>query len=160
MFYRMWMYGRPLDWGRLAHLRQLEHGRWLAGSLSRESEFTDFCWAPRSDGIHFVCEEVPRAESYAREPSRYLHAIYNLKSEKIEHLDGALRVFTLDEISRRHALHVRSGGKLGVREKVFRMDEPIDRDRFSALAQAFYVWNEDVGRYFTQELALSDPPLS
>jgi hypothetical protein len=155
MFYRMWMYGKPINWERLAQLRQPEHGRWLADSLSRESEFTDFCWAPRSDGVHFVCEEVPKAGSYTKEPSRYLHAIYSPLSCQIGHLDGALRVFTLDEVRRRHALHVRNCGKLGVREKVFRIDQPIDRDVFSVVAQAFYVWNEDVRRYLTTELAPS-----
>lgn len=160
MFYRMWIYGVPLDWTRLAHLRQPEHGRWFPESLSRESQFTDFCWAPRRDGIHFVCEEVQKVESCSGEPARYLHAIYNPRSKKMEHFDGALRVFALEEIIHRRDLHVRSSGKLGMREKVFRTDEPIDRDRFSVVAQAFYVWNEDVRRYFTHELVQSGPLLS
>lgn len=158
MSYKMWMYGRPLDWGRLRHLRQPEHGRWLPGSLSHETEFTDFCWAPRPDGIHFLGEEVPKAHSCAFEPSRYLHAIYDPTSERIAHFDGALRVFTPEEIGHRHSLHVRGGGKLGVRAKVFRTDESIHRDAFTVVAQAFFVWNEDVRRYFTQELALPDSP--
>ena len=160
MFYKMWMYGRQLDWERLRHLRQPEHGRWLPSSLSHESEFTDFCWAPRPDGIHFLGEEVPKAQSCGCEPSRYLHAIYNPTSETIDHFDGAIRVFAPEEIGHRHSLHVRSGGKLGVREKVFRTDEPIHRDAFSVVAQAFFVWNEDVQCYFTQELALPDSPLN
>lgn len=157
LFYRMWQYGRPLDWERLGHLRQQEHGRWLTGSLSRETEFTDFCWTPRPDGIHLLVEEVPKAESCTHEPSRYLHAIYNAKSEAIEHFDVALRVFTPDEIGHRRSLHVRRGGKLGIRQKVCRVDQPIHRDALSVLAQAFFVWNEDVRGYFTQEVA---PPLS
>jgi hypothetical protein len=154
MFYSMWMYGRPLDWERLRHLHQPEHGRWLPSSLSHESEFTDFCWATRPDGIHFLGEEVPKTLSCAFEASRYLHAIYDPLSEKIEHFDGALRVFTPDEIRHRRSLHVRSCGKLGVRRKVFRTDEPLHRDGFSVVAQAFFVWNEDVRRYFVQELAM------
>jgi len=69
--------------------------------------------------------------------------------------DGALRVFALDETVRRHNSHVRSSGKIGLREKVFRTDEPIDRDRFSVVAQAFYVgirmsdvtWDKAVRRF-------------
>jgi hypothetical protein len=155
MSYKMWQYGRTLDWRRMAALREVDHGRWLPGTLSRESLFTDFCWSPRDDGIHFLCEEVPKEDSCDNEPSRYLHAIYNPNSEKIEHFDGALRVFTIDEMTKRKDVHVRNGGKLGVREKVFRINRPISRDRFSAVTQAFYVWNEDIQRYFTQELALS-----
>jgi hypothetical protein len=160
MFYRMWMYGRPIDWERLRHLRQPEHGRWHPDGLSHKSGFTDFSWEPRSDGIHFLGEEVPKVESCASEASRYLHAIYNPTSEKIEHFDGALRIFTPEEIGLRHSLHVRKGGKLGVRKKVFRTDAPIERNAFSVIAQAFFVWNKDVRRYFTQELALPDSPLT
>jgi len=160
MFYKMWMYGKPLNWERLGRLRQAEHGRWIPGSLSHKSEFTDFCWVPRPDGVHFLGEEVPNVESSVYEPSRYLHAIYDPGSENIGHFDGALRCFTTEEIGHRHRVHVRNGGKLGVREKVFRTDEPIHRDTFSTVAQAFFVWNEDVSRYFTQELVLANSPVS
>ena len=153
MFYKMWMYGRPLDWERIRTLRVPEHGRWFPGSLSHKSEFTDFCWYPRRDRVHFVGEEVPKNESCTSEPSRYLHAIYNPASEQIQHFDGALRIYTAEELGERHRLHVRNGGKVGVREKVFRTDEPIQRDAFSVITQAFFVWNRDIQRYFFGELA-------
>jgi hypothetical protein len=149
MFYRMWMYGRPLDWERIAGLREPEHGRWLPGPLSHQCEFTDFCWTPRPDEVHFVCEEVPTRLSLAREASRYLHAVYAPRTETIEHFDGAIRIFTEAEIESRHSLHVRKGGKLGIREKVFRTDLGIPRESFSVVAQAFFVWNMDVGAYLT-----------
>jgi hypothetical protein len=158
--YKMWMYGKPLDWERFRHLRQPDFGRWLPDSPSHRSEFTDFCWTPRSDGVHFFAEEVPKAPRCISEPSRYLHAIYDPASERIEHFDGALRIFSSEEIGHRHESHVRNGGKLGVREKVFRTHEPIPRDAFSAVVQAFFVWNEDILRYFTLDLALPDAPLA
>lgn len=72
MFYKMWMYGRPLDWERIGRLRAVEHGEWRPGPLSRESSFTQFCWSPRDGEVHFVCEEVPKPESISREAAHYL----------------------------------------------------------------------------------------
>jgi hypothetical protein len=119
------MYGRPLDWERLRTLRVPEHGRWFPDSLSHKSEFTDFCWDPRRDGVHFVGEEVPKSEFCTSEPSRYLHAIYNPTSEQIQHFDGALRIYTTKEIGNRHQLHVRNGGKVGIREKGSELMNPF-----------------------------------
>jgi hypothetical protein len=39
-------------------------------------------------------------------------------------------------------------GKAGVRRKIFRIDEPISRDGFSLISQAFFVWNRDPTTYF------------
>ena len=155
MFYKMFMYGRPLDWSRIAGLRESEHGRWLPdGPLGRKSLFTDFCWQPRANEVHFTCEEVP-VLAVSPEASRYLHAIYLPERESFEHFDGALRVYTVEELSRRHDLHVRNAGKLGYRQKVFRADEAIPQEAFSAVTQAFFVWNYDIQTYLAETLVSS-----
>jgi hypothetical protein len=153
VFYRMLVYGRPLDWGKISHLRKTEHGRWFPDSLSRTSAFTDYCWEPRENEVSFLCEEVPLVETVSTEVARYLHAIYAYGNQTIKHLDGALRLYTTDDIGRRHDQHLRNTGKAGIREKVFRTDEPISRDNFSLLTQAFFIWNRDVQKYFTQVVA-------
>jgi hypothetical protein len=153
MFYKMWMYGRPLDWERIGRLRDVEHGEWRPGPLSRESSFTQFCWSPRDGEVHFVCEEVPKPESISREAARYLHAIYDPRSRTMQHFDGAIRIYDEHEIGERGHVHVRTGGKAGIREKVFRCDDGIPREAFSAVTQAFFVWNEDVREYVTSALA-------
>jgi hypothetical protein len=152
LFYRMWMYGRPLDWNRISRLQQPEHGRWLPGTISHRSQFTDFSWSSRDNEVHFVCEEIPTLESVLYEPSRYLHAIYMPDAGSIGHLDGAIRLFTPEEIATRSALHVRNAGKLGWRQKIFRTDQPVPRETFSAVTQTFFVWNLDIQNYFTQAL--------
>jgi len=151
--YRMLVYGQPLNWERISGLQQTEHGRWFPSSLSHQSEFTDFCWEPRGHEIHCLCEEVPLGRSVILQGSRYLHAIYVPTSGTVEHFDGALRLFTEEEVQVRHGLHVRKSGKLGIREKVFRTDEPIPKDSFGVITQAFFVWNYDVQSYFSKTLA-------
>ena len=95
-----------------------------------------------------MCEEVPKLETAAHESGRYLHAIYRPSQAAIVHLDGALRIYTNSEIIERHTQHVRKVGKIGLRQKVFRVDGAVSQDVLSSLCQAFFVWNEDVSRYF------------
>jgi hypothetical protein len=98
MFYRMWQYGKPLDWERISQIRESEHGRWLPRYGTDHGQSTDFCWEPRNDEIHFLCEELPRADRVEYEAARYLHAIYLPSEHNAVHLDGALRLYTQDEL--------------------------------------------------------------
>jgi hypothetical protein len=151
MFYKMWMYGRPLDWERLASLKQPEHGQWRPSVLSKRSEFTDFVWSPRDREVHFFCEEIPTLAAGEPQASRYFHAVYSPSCGSIIHLDGALRLYLPHELRARHAQHIRNAGKAGAREKVFRTEGAVPRDSLSVIAQTFFVWNEDVGTYFGSE---------
>ena len=148
------MYGRPLNWGRVEALQEPEHGRWMPDLPRSRGEFTDYAWTPRDAEVHFVCEEIPDAESTATEAARYLHAVYAPTTRTIEHFDGAIRVYSHNEIQQRRALHVRNAGKMGLREKVFVVDGVTDPDALSQVAQAFFVWNDDVQKYFSETFAL------
>lgn len=154
-FYRMLVYARPLDWDGIANLRETHHGEMRPDGASDRTEVTQFCWTPREDGVHFVCEELPRKEFVKFEGARYLHAIYNPGMGKITHLDGALRIYSENEIEARLRSHVRNSGKSGVRRKIFRIDLPIDREHFSVIAQAFFIWNMDLQKYFCDTLSRS-----
>lgn len=146
--YRMLVYGRPLNWHRLENLQESEHGRWSPGVLSHASEFTDFVWKPRGSEAHFVCEEVPTIGRSSYEGGRYFHAVYEQSEAAISHLDAAVRIYGRSEVAERHNTHVRQAGKVGLRRKVLRTDRHVSRSVLSLLCQAFFVWNEDVRRYF------------
>ena len=145
MMYRMIVYGTPLNWELLSKTKKEVHGRWQPEHQDHRTSFTDYCWQPGAEELSFVCEEVPR--DYRR-PARYLHAIYSLPEEAIIHLDGALRIYTDEELKKRNECHVRKAGKIGRRKKVFRADGHISRNQFSLVAQAFMVWNDDLSKYF------------
>jgi len=147
-FYRMDVYGRPLDWNRIRQLQSPDHGRWVPGKMSLRSFFTEYAWIPHDDEVDFVCEELPIAAEVTERGSRYLHAVYNKGVHRITHLDGAVRVYTAEELTVRGMSHVRNTGKVGTRVKVFRTDRAIDPDLMGGLVQAFFVWNYDVARYF------------
>ena len=154
LFYGMVVYGQPLDWARIESLREPEHGRWQPSAPSRQSAFTDFVWEPRSSEVHFKCEEVPPVATATYEGGRYLHALYLPSEAAIGHLDAAVRIYRESEVVERverHNQHVRHAGKVGLREKVLRIDASVSREVLSLVCQAFFVWNEDVRRYFSVE---------
>ena len=147
-FYRMDVYGRPLDWDRIRSLRDQEHGKWTPGNLSRKSLFTDYVWNPHANEVDFICEELPPLLEVESRGARYLHAVFDKQSNCLSHLDGAIRAYTSSELESRARLHVRNAGKMGRRIKVFRTDHPIETATMGDIVSAFFVWNYDVMRYF------------
>jgi hypothetical protein len=147
-FYRATIYGQELDWKRIRQLRQVEHGSWMPGKLSRRYLKTDYAWVPHEREVDFLCEELPIAAEAATRGARYLHAVYDKGTDQIKHLDGAIRIMTPAQLALRAAEHVRNSGKVGVRIKTFRTDQPISPSTLSGIAQAFFFWNYDVARYF------------
>jgi hypothetical protein len=156
MMFKMIVYGEALNWDGIAQLEKQHHGRMMTAEPSDRSEVAEFCWDPRDDGVHFTCEALPASERIGFEGARYLHAIYDPGTEAITHLDGALRIYTAPQLEERLAAgHLRKAGKAGVRRKIFRTDEPVDRNAFSLIAQAFFVWNDDLKTYFTETLPVN-----
>jgi hypothetical protein len=51
--------------------------------------------------------------------------------------------------------HLRNAGKAGLRRKIFRIDQPLDREAFSLITQAFFIWNDDIATYFRETLSLN-----
>ena len=152
MEYKMWWYGKPLDWKRIDGLKIEEHGRWAPGKFSVRSAYTDYAWTPRDDEIHFRCEEIPAEEELQTRGSRYFHAIYSPVRKRIIHLDGAIRIYNIDEWQSRRSSHVRVSGKVGKRFKIFRVDADIDPDCMGSVCSNFFIWNNDVARYFGADI--------
>ncbi|UFS72471.1 hypothetical protein LPW11_09820 [Geomonas sp. RF6] len=151
-FYRMDVYGRPLDWDRIRALREPDHGRWTSGPLSRKSHFTDYAWIPHANEVDFICEELPPFPEVDIRGARYLHAVFDKQKNCLTHLDGAIRTYTIDELGHRAGMHVRNAGKIGQRVKVFRTDSYVDPAVMGDIVSAFFVWNNDVARYFSPSL--------
>jgi hypothetical protein len=137
--YRMWWYGVPLDWERIASLKREEHGRWEADSTLPRLAYTDYSWTPRGEEIHFFCEELPAREDVEKRGSRYFHAVYLPSRKKIIHLDGAIRIYNTAQWAKRYVSHVRNAGKMGRRIKVFRVDSEVSPDCLGSLCSSFFI---------------------
>ena len=66
--YKMFMYGRRLNWGRIDSLKEAEHGRWMPDTPGHPHPFTDYAWDPRDDEVHFACEGCRRKRASLRRP--------------------------------------------------------------------------------------------
>jgi hypothetical protein len=153
MMYKMYVYGKPLDWDKLLVLRNEDFGQWFN---EQNNSFTDYVWTPKDEEIHFTSEEYPSFNYNGLNSSRYFHAIFNKKSGNIKHCDGAIRVYDDFEIISRGGFHVRQAEvrKVGKRIKIFQFDtneyqnREISQDDFCQLVVNFFVWNHDVQNYF------------
>jgi hypothetical protein len=153
MFQKMLVYGKPLDWERLRRLKEEEYGQWLDEKTYSKIGTTDFVWRPMGNEIHFTCEELPKINCLDYRGSRFFHAIFDKITGNIKHCDGAIRFYTLEEFKKRTQYHVRNTQvrKIGTRIKIFQIDDFIDQNVFTTLAATFFVWNEDIQKYFGGE---------
>jgi hypothetical protein len=153
MMYKMHVYGKELNWERIKSLQSLEDGKWLNEKSYSDIGNTDFVWYPSQDEVHFTCEELPKSEHLKTRGSRYFHAIFDKKTGKVKHCDGAIRVYDNTEFEKRVLYHVKQSEvrKLGKRIKVFQLDAPINQSVFGSLIVNFFVWNYDVMGYFGAE---------
>lgn len=148
VMYRMTVYGAPLDWKRLATLREPLQGKWIPDpGRHSDVEYTEVVWTPRDDGVHFACEEVPKPGLTRLRGARYFHSVYHPQSATFVHADGALRLYSEAELSLRAQVHLRRGGRVGTRAKVFTANGRIEREAWCRLVAAFFVWNADVQAY-------------
>ena len=151
MEYKMLVYGKELDWRDIGSLKEDRHMRLQPNyGFQYDVEFTDLVWSPRGNEIHFICEELPKINANCIRGSRYFHSIYRLGECRFIHCDGAIRIYTTQEIEERHNVHVRNIGKIGKRVKIFQTDFDIPRIDWVSLVSAFYVWNMDAENYFKE----------
>lgn len=145
-FYRMLVFGRELDWDRIAQLKTEESARWMPDELTTaDCEFTDLTWRRRDDAIHFECEEIPKSPD--QRPSRYFHAIYDPQSECFIHADAAVRYYGAEELGIRRTRHLKDLAKVGTRVKLFRIDGVLEREEWATVLASAFVWNNDLHRY-------------
>jgi hypothetical protein len=153
MHYKMLVYARPPCLQRIASLQEEDHGRWRTDGSNAWSEFTDFCWTPHGSEIHFVCEEAPKVSYGTRNGARYFHAIYSKDCDRITAFRWSLALIHRGGAVGTARYSRRKCGKAGHRLKVFKLDAAVPKESFSLVAQAFFIWNSDVVKYF--RLALS-----
>jgi hypothetical protein len=153
MMYKMYIYGKQLNWNRLKSLQTIDDGKWLNEKSYSDIGVTDYVWHPSEEEVHFTCEELPKGNQLKVRGSRYFHAIFDKKTEKVKHCDGAIRVYDEIEFSKRSAFHIKNSEvrKIGKRVKIFQLDEPVDQSVFGNLITNFFVWNYDVMSYFGAE---------
>ena len=114
VLYRMIVFGKPLDWKRILALRDDEFGQWFDEKSYNRYGITEYIWRPQKDEIHFTCEELPKSSFPGLKTSRYFHAIFNKKSGKVKHFDGALRLYSDEELIKRSKSHLNNSSVIKI----------------------------------------------
>lgn len=148
--YRMLVYGEPLDWTRLRGIREEDHGKWETFPPSPRRGITEYSWMPWDDELHFSLEELPPAEHLQCRGSRYAHAIYDKRRDRLSHFDLATRILNHEEYEARCTCRLSKAGKVGIRLKIARSDSMLDREALHRIIPQFFVWNDDAARYFSR----------
>lgn len=159
MEFRMQVYGTKLNWERIKNLTEIEQTEFSPDArMFPEIYRTDLVWKPVDDEIHFTCEELPQPKLIKERGSRYFHAIFQKETGFLKHCDGAIRIYSDEEMATRLTHHIKSSTvtRIGTRVKVFQIDvpkdellsEPITHNDFLNLVTSFFVWNHDILEYF------------
>ena len=150
MNFRMQVYGKLLNWERIKGLVTPEQVEFIPDDADKSPiSKTQIIWNPSDDEVHFTCEELPNIALLPYRGSRYFHAIFEKESGDIEHCDGAIRYYDVDQYNARQQTHIKAkeAVKAGTRIKIFHVTQP-PRESFIKLVTSFFVWNEDLVGYF------------
>ena len=147
--YEMIVYGPPFSWERILRLQAVEAVRWFEGEGDqvKQDVVTELVWKPRGDEIVLEVEQLPTRSEVLTEGARYLHAILDRREERFVHLDGAIRWYSRKELETRSDTRLDKSGAVGIRTKIFRLDEPLERGEALDILCAFFVWNYDLAAY-------------
>lgn len=103
--------------------------------------------------ISFSCEELPNPNCINQRGSRYLHAFFDKNSGNFIHCDGAIRIYSENEIYKRlnHELKSNEVRKIGKRIKLFRIEGNIPKEKFISILSSFFYWNYDLIKYINSK---------
>lgn len=157
-------WGPPFSAVRLdeAHERELtvyEDPEGLAGLLS-EYKKMEFYWAIDDEGLKSLqAEELVPLDSSPLSGymiNRYVHAIRDTKAKKFIHLDGAVRLYPVDEYQTRFEAKLPVAPKAARYIKLFRVDGEIPEDDWAGLVISFFRGNHHVLDYLNPGLEHTD----
>ncbi len=120
--------------------------------LYNQVDKTEFIWQNKKGKYQFEMEEVTDSDAPTLEDEkfacRYLHSIYDSKTDVFDHFDGAVRQYNIDSICERLSKQINQMGHNAKYTKIFRMDGVIPLSTWKSLITNYLKNNYDVYRYF------------
>lgn len=146
-------YGRPFqkEWLKtLKNVEIAEHAPNPENPMERGYR-TQFIWEPllAEKKVQFAIEELPELDGNLV-CTRFIHGIYDIASEKFEHFDGAIHVYSSEEYQIRLTQHLKKHNNNYDKAKIFLVDSGVTIKQGEKLISAFYRWNTMPIEYFTQ----------
>ena len=118
---------------------------------------TQFYWHPQDSKNTFQCEELCDRENITFDDGktwqwgcRYVHSMINQTTGKPYHLDGAIRIYTDEQIIERlgDKTDIKKYGKIAGYKKLWRVDNDFTVSKWKELISTFYRDNQLIGEYF------------
>ena len=118
---------------------------------------TQFYWHPQDVENAFQCEELCDRENITFDNGttwlwgcRYVHSMINRDTGNPNHLDGAIRIYTDEQILERldAKTDIKKYGKNAEYKKLWRIDNDFSVSKWKELISTFYRDNQLIGEYF------------
>lgn len=116
---------------------------------------TQFYWHTQDDISTFECEEICDKENVMIDNvhyfgCRYVHSMVNQSTEMPYHLDGAIRLYTDEQILKRmdSGTDISKYGKNSLYTKLWRIDSDLDVSTWKELVTHYFRDNQLIGEYF------------
>ena len=116
---------------------------------------TQFYWHTQDTISTFECEEICDKENVIIDNihyfgCRYIHSMVNQSTEMPYHLDGAIRLYTDEQILKRmdSGTDISKYGKDSLYTKLWRIDSDLDVSTWKELITHYFRDNQLIGEYF------------
>lgn len=118
--------------------------------------FTEFGWYLQDDKHTFECEEVTDRPNIIDNKiifcgCRFVHSMVNPETNLPNHLDGAIRAYTEEQIIDRLDIALNKTGRNTWYTKLWRIDNDIPVSLWKELITHYYRDNRLIGEYFSGE---------
>lgn len=113
---------------------------------------TEFWWKTDDGEKTLEIEEIRERPSYGLGKDvygcRYIHSIYDNEKKEFNHFDGAVRVYSEDQILDRWEININKAGKNTDYTKLFRIDGKLELSDWKKLCILYYKGNPLLFEYF------------
>lgn len=113
---------------------------------------TEFWWKKDENEKTLEIEEIRESPSLGLDQNsygcRYIHSIYDVSRTEFFHFDGAVRVYTEEQIMDRWDIDIKKSGKNTAYTKLFRIDGKLELADWKKLCVLYYKGNSTLFEYF------------
>lgn len=113
---------------------------------------TEFWWKTDASEKTLEIEEIREKPSLGLDKKlygcRYIHSIYDNEKKEFNHFDGAVRVYTEEQILHRWETNINKAGKNTDYKKLFRIDGKLKLSDWKKLCILYYKGNPLLFEYF------------
>lgn len=143
------LYGKGINWEYLSQTRVDVTADYMDYETGVKTQI--FWEKIDNDNLQFFCEELPLYSQINERGSKFFHAIYNIETKLIIHLDASTTIYSHETFLERNSVKLwELNSWLGENFKIYRIDGEIDRDLFALVVSSYFMGNNDIKSHFNE----------